>query len=168
MEESMHGIIFHEMKKYVVTKLGDHAWDSLLTASGLGFKNYLATGQYPDQEAVLLEDFGAFIVPDLAKVYGGLIKSEWKTLDLLENVEKVIHEVIRRQDPNAKPPRLVCSRPSMGEVHITYTSPRKMCSVAKGIISGLAALYGEKVQTKETTCMHKGDNACNIVVKSAK
>lgn len=180
----MHGIIFHEMKKYVVTKLGDHAWDSLLTASGLGFKNYLATGQYPDQEAVLLvdtastltkqpasailEDFGAFIVPDLAKVYGGLIKSEWKTLDLLENVEKVIHEVIRRQDPNAKPPRLVCSRPSMGEVHITYTSPRKMCSVAKGIISGLAALYGEKVQTKETTCMHKGDNACNIVVKSAK
>lgn len=179
----MHGIIFHELKKYVVTKLGDQAWDALLTESGLGFKTYLATSQYPDGEVVslvetaskvtkqpasaILEDFGAFIVPDLAKVYGALMRPEWKTLDVLENVEKVIHEVIRRQDPNAKPPRLVCTRVSAGEVRITYTSSRKLCSVAKGIIAGLASLYGEKVAIEETSCMHQGAAACTMTVRSA-
>jgi len=178
----VHGIIFQELKKYVITKLGDGAWDSLLVESGLGFKSYLASSQYPDQEVVvlvqtaskvtkqpvsaILEDFGAFIVPDLATVYGALIQREWKALDLLEHVENVIHEVIRRRDPSAQPPRLVCKRLSRGEVKITYTSPRKMCSVAKGIISGLAALYGEKLATTETTCMLKGDGSCSMTVKS--
>ena len=101
----MHGIIFQELKKYVVTKLGDGAWDSLLVESGLGFKSYLASSQYPDQEVVvlvqtaskvtkqpvsaILEDFGAFIVPDLATVYGALIQREWKALDLLEHARRL-------------------------------------------------------------------------------
>jgi hypothetical protein len=35
MEEIMYGIVFHEMKKYIVTNLGDKAWDSLFAGSGL-------------------------------------------------------------------------------------------------------------------------------------
>ena len=118
----MHGIIFSELKKYVDSKLGGNAWNSLLTESGIGFKTYLGNKKYPDEEAValvstasritgkpagaLLEDFGEFIVPDLMTVYGALIKPNWKTLDLIENTESVIHTTIRFQSPEAEPPQL--------------------------------------------------------------
>ena len=81
-------------------------------------------------------------------------------------MENVIHGVIRRQDPNAKPPRLVCTRVSDSEVRIAYASPRKLCSVAKGIIAGLADLYGERMAVEETSCMQQGAAACSITVRS--
>jgi len=49
-------------------------------------------------------------------------------------------------------------------VVITYTSPRKMCAVAKGIIRGVAAHYQEQVTVDEPQCMLRGDAACVLHV----
>lgn len=180
----MHGIIFSELKKYVDTKLGGNAWSNLQKESRVGAKTYLAIQEYPDQEAVslvstasritgksvpaILEDFGEFIAPDLIGMYKGLIKPGWKTIDLIKNTEETIHKIVRLKNPGAKPAELKCSSPSPDEVVITYSSPRKMCSVAKGIAKGVAKHYNERILISEPACMLKGSPSCKISIKLMK
>jgi hypothetical protein len=177
----MHGTIFFELKKYVETKLGHEAWDKLLTQSDLGARTYEVMADYPDSEVVklvstasritgvpvrgILMDFGEFIAPDLLQMYGGVINPAWKTLDVIENTEDEIHNVVRLYNRDAHPPNLKCIRTSENEVVIHYSSQRKLCDVAKGITSGLAKHYGEKISISESSCMIKGDATCTIQVK---
>jgi hypothetical protein len=74
----------------------------------------------------------------------------------LEHTEAAIHTVVRRQTPGAEPPQLSCLRPNPREVIVTYGSSRRMCAVAKGIIRGIAAHFGENVAVQEPQCMLKG------------
>jgi hypothetical protein len=180
----MHGIIFVELKKYINTKLSSEAWNKLLQESGIGPKIYMPIQEYPDQEVValvsaiskmaekpipaILEDFGEFMAPDLLRMYRSLIKPEWKTLDLIEHTGETIHKVVRIKNPGATPPELKCSRPSPDEVVITYSSPRKMCAIAKGLAKGVAKHYNERVLVTETNCMLRGNPSCTILVSIVK
>ncbi len=175
----MHGIIFAELKKFADSALGAAAWPAIAAEAGVGQVSYLATETYPDEQlsalvgaAVrrsgipapqLLEQFGAFIVPDLVKVFGAFVKREWTALDLLENTESVIHKAVRLGDPKATPPQLRISRPTPSQVTIEYSSPRRLCAVAKGIMRGVAAHYREPLVISETTCMHVGARVCTLV-----
>lgn len=180
----MHGIIFSELRKYVDNRLGKDAWDKLMAEAGMSkSKMYLAIEEYPDQDAValvtaaskitgksaqaILEDFGEFIAPDLIRMYANLIDSSWNTLDLIEHTERTMHTVVRIKNKGAKPPELQVSRASKNEVVITYSSPRKMCAVAKGIAKGIAKHYNERVAVTESSCMLQGRGSCKISVKAA-
>ena len=163
------------------TKLGENAWDNLLTEANLGVRTYEVMADYPDSDAIklistasemtglpvpaILEDFGEFIAPDLLQMYGGVINPAWKTLDVIEHTEEQIHSVVRLHNPYARPPNLKCIRTSQDEVEIHYSSPRKMCDVAKGIAKGLAKHYEESISISESSCMHKGDPLCTIAIK---
>jgi hypothetical protein len=175
----MHGIIFTELRKYVDEKLGGQAWGQLLGAAGLKGRMYLPIQEYPDAEAVtlvttaaqvtgieagvILEDFGQFIAPSLLGMYRTLVRPEWRTLDVLEFTEDTIHRVVRQRNPGAKPPELKTQRLSPTELRLTYTSHRKLCHVAKGIVRGLAKHFGEEISIEETSCMHSGAAACQII-----
>lgn len=177
----MHGIIFSELKKYVDTKFGGDTWTTLLNGAGIGPKLYMNIQEYPDAEAVaivttaskatgapvagILEDFGDFIAADLLAMYRTLVRPEWKTLELLENVEDTIHTVVRARHPGAKPAQISCKRVTPNEVIVTYTSNRKMCPVARGIIKGLGRHYEQRLNVTETTCQHKGAPSCQMTVK---
>lgn len=176
----MHGIVFSELKKYVVAKLGGPAWNTLLEKSNLAGKTYLPNQAYPDAEALqlvgtasqvtgtpvpkLLEDFGEFIAPDLMQMYRSQIGPTWKTLDLLQNTEDIIHRAVRLKIPDAKPPQLRSRRPTPERVVIEYTSARRMCGLARGIIRGVSQHYKESVDINDDKCMLKGDPRCEISV----
>jgi len=176
----MYGIIHTELKNYVVSKLGEAGWASLVAEAGLELKAYFPSETYPDEEirAIvstvalrtgaseqdILREFGIFLAPTLLSVYKPLVKPEWRTLDLIEHTEQTIHKVVRRKDPGALPPELRVARMSRSEVIITYTSRRRMCSVAKGIAAGVARHYGETVNITELECMHNGAGQCRISV----
>jgi hypothetical protein len=178
----MHGLILSELKKYVDTRLGGDTWRTLLREAGIGVKIYLPTQTYPDTEVVsiittasrlsntpvtgILEDFGEFIVPDLIGVYGAYIKPEWRTLDLILNTEETMHRVVRTRNPGAAPPELKVVRTAPDEVAIEYTSQRKMCAIARGIVKGVAGHYREQVTVAEPECQLRGDSACKIMVKA--
>ena len=177
----MYGLIFAELKKYAEKTFGEGTWPELLNAAGIERRVFLNVNEYPDEEAVALlkaaaersqqsaadmqGDFGRFIAADLVQVYGPMLKPEWNTLDLIVNTEGMIHELIRRKNPEAKPPTLGCSRESTDEVLISYSSPRRMCSFAKGLVHGVAEHYGERVTVTESSCMERGDPTCSIWVK---
>ncbi len=177
----MHGLIFVELKKYVEARLGAASWPTLLVKAGLGSRLYMPIQAYPDQEALalvstastltgqpadaILQDFGEFIVPDLMRMYGSLLRKQWNTLDILEHTEETIHRVVRSQNPGADPPRLRCARVGPEEVVITYASSRRMCGVAKGITRGIAKRLAETVVISESVCMLRGGPTCEISVR---
>ncbi|NOX37911.1 MAG: heme ABC transporter permease CcmB [Calditrichaeota bacterium] len=174
----MHGIVFSELRKFVDHSLGPGAWQRLLKEAGLGNRIYMAIQEYPDQEAValvqaaarithkspavILEEFGQFIAPQLLQMYKALVQPNWKTLDLIENTEEVIHKVVRMKNPGARPAELKCQRISPGELLLVYASPRKMCALAKGIARGVANHFGERISVSETQCMLNGAPECHI------
>ena len=161
----MHGFIFSELKKYVSKHFGEDAWDALMRQAGLGIRNYEHFRDYPDDEvtvlvstaskmtklpaADILEGFGEFIAADLVAVYRPLIDPSWRTLEFLENVESVIHRVVRGRNQKAKPPAISCSRVDADEVMITYGSKRKLCALARGIVQGTANLFGEAARSRD-------------------
>src|SRR5688572_17449069 len=116
----MYGIVFTELKRYVGTKLGAEAWYGLLAQAGLEHKVFMSFQVYPDADigalvrtasamtglsaTAILEDFGAFIAPNLIMMYPSLVHPRWKTLELIENTEQVMHTVVRKNNPGATPP----------------------------------------------------------------
>jgi hypothetical protein len=181
--QPMHGVIFVQLKKYVETKVSSEAWRTLLVNAGVPGKLYMALLAYEDAELVtlvqtastmtgtpapvLLKDFGAFIVPDLMKMYRSFMRPEWRTLDVFEHVESTIHTKVRTMTKGAMPPFLESRRTAPDQVTIWYGSPRRLCPVAEGLIEGIAAHYGERIALEHATCMHRGDARCELRVKLA-
>jgi hypothetical protein len=177
----LHGLIFSELRKYATARLGERAWEPLLAKAGLAGKLYVRVSTYPDTDVTaivsaaaattgrpvqaVLEDFGEFMAPDLLAAYGELLKAEWKTLDVIENTEATMHRFVRVNNPGATPPQLVSKRASEREVIVVYSSPRKLCAIAKGIIRGIAKERGESVTITEPACMLKGEHACRLHVR---
>ena len=179
----MNGLIFLEVAKFGKARLGGKAWQEVVRAARVPPRVYVPVADYPDQEAtalltalsatmgepglVILEALGEFIAPDLLKMSEFLINPDWKTIDLIANTEATIHEVFRRAGTKTKPPELKCQRSSLQEVIVTYTSPRKMCALAKGIAKGVATHYRERITITEPTCMLKGGAACQLIITVA-
>ncbi|MGH9568584.1 MAG: heme NO-binding domain-containing protein, partial [Candidatus Angelobacter sp.] len=141
---------------------------------------YLASAVYPDNDALaligaasqvtgipaalLLEDFGQFILPNLIQQYRFLVKPSWGLLDFLENTEETIHKIMRFHKGVA-PPRLRTHRLGESKLIISYDSARKMCPLLKGMIKGSARFYSQEIMIVESRCMLKGDPECNVTVQ---
>jgi hypothetical protein len=167
------------MQRYIDDKLDGDGWDRVLRAAGLAPKVYQAGQDYLDEEAVLLlctaanaadqpisvtlEEFGQFIAPALLHRYRALIRPDWTVLDLIAHTEDVLHEAVRRT--GARPPVLICERPGPDQLVINYSSPRRMCGIAKGIVRGLARELGQEVSLNELSCFLKGDPHCRIAIR---
>ena len=179
----MHGLIFSELKKYVVARLGGEAWNKLEAEAGLANKIYLPNQVYSDEEMVKLigaavrltgkdgksiqEDFGEFIAPELLKLYNSQINPTWKALDLIEKTEEMVHRVVRLKIPGATPPHLKVTRSSPKKLVMVYNSPRRMCGVAIGLARGVGKQYKQPLKVVEQTCMNKGDASCTISIEGS-
>lgn len=176
----MHGLIHVELERFARASVGDAAWDEAVLDAGLQGKEFGATGQYPDGDAValvvslakgagigpqaLLEQFGEALVPPLLATYGDLVDPSWGTIELVSNTEALIHTVLRASDADARPPLLRTAVRGQNQIVVIYASERQMCGVAKGIIRGVASHFGETVEIDEESCMLTGDGTCNLAV----
>ena len=177
----MHGIVFTEFKQFFEKGSHDGRWHELLKTAGLDRHIYTSIRHYPDEEFFdiidaasritkkqsqeILEEFGTFIAPDLLGMYTMLIKPEWRTLDVIQHTEAVIHAVVRVNQVGSSPPQLNCRRVSVNEIEMIYDSPRKLCRLAKGIMRGIAAHYDERIEILEHRCMLMGDTACVLQIR---
>ncbi len=161
----MHGIIYIGMKSFVLAKHGDKAWASILEKAGLADKIFYKDKIYPDGEAVsivkaaaeltgasaedVMEGFGKFLAPSLMMLYREKVDPTWRTMGMLMHVEGNIHATVRKEMPDADPPKLQFEKISENEVKLYYNSPRCMSAVAKGLIQGVAHYYNEEVVLSE-------------------
>ena len=176
----MHGLIFLQLQRFAQKQGGITAWERLLREAQLPSKCYSPARTYPDEEMLalvgaasrllnipagaVLEAFGEFVAPELIRLSGRLIEPEWKTLDLIENTERLIHTAVHVGNPGAQPPVLNCVRSTTDELQIVYSSDRQLCSIAKGIVKGVARHYGETVHITDDACMLRGDPFCALQV----
>lgn len=176
----MHGTMFVHLRKFVEAHQGEDAWRAILDRAGLGPRVYLPIRSYPDEELaaivaaaadavdqpipVMLESFGTHVAPHLMAMYRHLLDPAWRTLDVLLHVEQTAHRAVRIEKPGAAPPYLEATRTGERQVEIRYTSARRLCHVAKGIIRGLSSHFGEEITISEPVCMHRGAENCRIVV----
>jgi predicted hydrocarbon binding protein len=179
----MHGIVHAELRDFAIGRVGADGWDEALARAGVPGKVHLLSETYPDEELAallealvdatgeqpgpLLEQFGAASVPGLLKTYGSFLKAGWRTLDVVEHTERVIHRTVRLQHPGADPPPLRAERTADDEVRILYDSPRRLCAFGTGVIQGIADHYGESVEIAQPSCMLRGDTLCEIAVTAA-
>ncbi len=167
----MHGLIFFYIHKFA---------ERFPAASTAG-PTHLPSGVYPDADAVailgelaasagrplgdVLVEFGEFLAPHLVKVAGEFIEPGWRTLDLIEHTESIIHSMVRTSNPGATPPVLETFRATPDELHLVYSSKRRLCGLAIGLIRGLGKLHDERLTIDEPSCMHRGDPFCSFVVR---
>jgi hypothetical protein len=171
--------VLHGFKQFVRARDGDGGWETVANeAKAVGW--YVATQTYPDDELnalvraaaarwdrpvpMVLEEFGAALVPTLLGLYGSFLEPSWRTLELLMNVETVIHRTVRLRDATASPPELHCRRISNSEIEIDYTSGRRLCGLAVGICRGVAAHFWQSISIVQPECMERGDKMCRLIV----
>jgi predicted hydrocarbon binding protein len=178
----MQGILFVELSRYLDERFGAGAWQGILAAEELSERDYRPDRAAPDEEFVrliqraaaesdedvetTLEDFGQYLGSELlGGLYGMLIDPSWDLMEFLEHAEGTIHTVVRARDPNANPPRLHAERAGPDDLVIGYDSPRRLCSLAKGIVRAAARHFDETVELDESSCMLRGDDRCEIAVR---
>ncbi len=175
----MQGILLAELQQYIDDKWSDATWHALLEEAGLTGKVYSAEGTYPDEDLVaivravpaitpvplsaLAEDFGAHVAPALLRRYGELLQPEWRTLDVLSNVESIYLATSASLFGEAAAV-LRGARDPGGAVTLTYASHRRLCALLRGIARGVGAHFGEALRIDERACMHRGAKACEILI----
>ncbi|MCC9166251.1 heme NO-binding domain-containing protein [Pontibacter harenae] len=158
-EDKMHGSIFVFLKRFVESSYDFSTWIKLLDTAGINHETYQMHGMYPTKELQtivstaseltglsvdeLQESFGRFLVPDLLLIYRKHLNPEWKTFQMLQYTEAVMHGAVRREDSRTNPPILSVSKVSNKLLIIDYHSKRRMASVAIGIIKGIAQYFQE-------------------------
>jgi tRNA A-37 threonylcarbamoyl transferase component Bud32 len=178
----VHGIIFFFLQKFAdVAATGSTSWKGVRASTATSAAKFLPSGVYPDADAVailttiaettgrplpsILEEFGQFLAPHLVKVAGPVVDPAWRTLDLIEHTEAIIHTMIRTTTPGAAPPVLEAVRQGPDELHLVYSSARRLCPLAVGLMRGIAAHYRETIRIEEPSCLLRGDPFCSFVIE---
>lgn len=172
---SMKGIIFNLLEEVTVRHHGEHAWETLLLATGLNGA-YTSLGSYPDEDiqgliaqaAVLLNStpfdvlrwFGQEAMPLLFERYPQFFRDPISTRSFLLSVNHIIHPEVRKVYPGAQVPTFVFSDGANGTLLMSYRSPRKIGALAQGFAEGAATHYGESLTFQHLECMHRGDERC--------
>jgi len=175
----VHGIVLMQLKRYVEHSYGPPTWTALLMSADLPGRMYTAMAEYPDAEVLaiveaacratgkttdqILEGFGRFMVPGLVGTYSFLVQPGWSALDFIENTEKSIHTVVRTRD-GAAPPVLGVTRLADERLWIRYSSARRLCALATGMVKGVGDFYKTPLDVEESQCMRDGAAHCLLEV----
>jgi predicted hydrocarbon binding protein len=179
----MHGSICVILKKFVEQNFGRDVWLEILRLAGHEGLVLSPIQSYPD-EAVFaivgatcerleldmptaLEAVGKFAAPELIRFARGMLHPDWKTFELLANIETLIHRTIRVSNPGAEPASIQAFELSDDQVQVVYSSQRGLCALANGILQGLGDVFDEDLTVVENTCTHKGDPFCTFTITKA-
>ncbi|WP_086933699.1 heme NO-binding domain-containing protein [Agarilytica rhodophyticola] len=181
----MKGVVFIAINDMVEDKFGIETWESILNE--VNPKNggiYTSTEDYPDEEVVsfviaiskalsvdtteVTRSFGTFLFGELNRKYDIFTKLTDNLFDFLCSIENVIHKEVRKLYENPSLPSLDCQKINDSELLVKYSSPRKLCYLAEGLILGASEFYNEDITLKHESCVHSGDDVCRLrVTKNA-
>jgi Haem-NO-binding len=173
----VHGVIFTSLRDYLTLEHGadlaqevfgekpifllSESYDDALLVQ-LVVKAAGATGREVDE---VIHDFGVFAATTtFARLYPAFFAIAPSAREFLLTVETRIHELVRATIPNAAPPQLWIEEHGEDGVSITYSSPRRLCVLLRGLVQGTARHYGDVAAIEEPTCMLRGDPSCSFEI----
>ncbi|MEM8499751.1 MAG: heme NO-binding domain-containing protein [Pseudomonadota bacterium] len=176
----MKGMVFCLLNEMVEEKFGIEAWDTLLDATGFD-GIYVATETYDDAELMslvsaaseatgiqpeeLVKQFGEYMIPSFLVSYPMFFQGHANLKSFLLTVDQVIHVEVRKLYPEAGLPEFKYTDKNDSELTMHYSSPRKLCALAEGLISGSAKHFKQEYNLLHEVCMHDGDDHCELQIK---
>jgi len=157
----MKGIVFTEFLDMVEKEFGYEMVDHIIENSDLPSKGiYTAIGTYHHSEIValltnlsqktemdpqaLLKAFGGYLFDTFLKQYPQFFEAHDHAFKFLESIDNHIHVEVQKLYPEATLPKFVTETTTDGDLVMTYTSERKMASLALGLIEKSTAHYGHE------------------------
>jgi hypothetical protein len=173
------GVVFNLLEEVVTRDYGQEAWDQVLDAAGLDGA-YTSLGGYPDDQLFALIGaastaldkqpdeivrwFGREALPLLAANYPHFFEHHTSARPFILTLNDIIHPEVRKLYPGADVPVFDFDATSNNGLLMGYSSARKLCSLAEGLIEGAADHYGEKASIEQLECMKRGDEKCLLQI----
>lgn len=178
----MKGIVFNLLETMVIDTFGLETWDELLLETGSDGV-FVSTDTYADEVLIdlvvaaskksgiavneLVRQFGEFMFPHFQEKYPAFFTEDMTLKDFLLTVDRVVHVEVRKLHPGANLPDFNYEDENDNELTMIYSSPRKMCMLAEGLIAGAAKHFGVDYTLSHDRCMHNGEDACELHLKIA-
>ncbi len=176
----MKGIIFNYLGEMVEEEFGLEAWDALLQKTGLSGE-FVSSETYPDEDLMalvaaaheatgietreLVRSFGRFMLPNFRQQNPQFFEGHTTLKSFLLSVDRVIHVEVRKLHPGAVLPEFDYADEDDSELTMYYTSPRKLCFLAEGLIDASAEHFNTRYEIEHSECMHDGADKCTLKIK---
>jgi hypothetical protein len=173
------GVVFNLLEQVVSAEHGEDTWDQLLDDAGLDGA-YTSLGSYDDADLGKLvvaasaaldlppDDvvrwFGRNALPMFSVSYPQLFERHTSGRTFVLTLNDIIHPQVRKLYPGAETPEFDFEVGPHGALVMGYSSPRKLCSFAEGLIEGTAARFNETVTIEHPQCMKRGDRRCVLEI----
>ncbi len=174
----MKGVIFNVVEEVVTEQYGADTWDALLDAAGVEGA-YTSLGNYDDAQLVALVEAAASALStsaaDVLRIVGRagfaklsgryphFVAAHTTSRTVFHELNSVIHPQVLSLYPGASVPHFAVEGDG-AQLVLHYTSDRGLCHLAEGLAEGLAASFDENIAIHQSSCRHRGDETCQIVV----
>ncbi|MEX2107513.1 MAG: heme NO-binding domain-containing protein [Solirubrobacterales bacterium] len=175
----MKGIVFNLLEEIVAAEYGEDVWDDLLDDAALD-GSYTSLGNYADEDLMRLvaaaserlelpaEDvvrwFGRNATPLFKRQYPNFFAPHDSTLPFVLTLNEIIHPEVRKLYPGADVPVFDFDTSYDDVLVMGYSSSRKLCAFAEGLLLGAGDVFGEEVTINQPTCMNRGDERCRLEI----
>lgn len=176
----MKGVVFDIFRDMVEDNYGLEGWQNILDVAG-SHGIYVSTKTYEDAELIglvsaaskitlipvteLVFSFGEYMVPNFYKRFPHLFDDAPSFIKFLISVDQIIHVEVRKLFPGAGLPTFDYSDEKPDALTMIYKSPRKLCHLAEGLISGSAKHFKQNYKMLHDPCMHTGSDHCVFQVQ---
>ncbi|MFC0337184.1 Haem-NO-binding [Kushneria avicenniae] len=178
----MKGIIFNMFNDIVVSRFDEQTWEDILDHARVSGA-YSSVGNYADQDMFALVNaacehlemtpqeclqwLGREMLPQLGRLYPGMLEHYQSTFSTLKALNNVIHPEVVRYHPDAIVPVFHYHEVSDNSMVMEYRSARGICSFAHGLMLGCSDYYNEAAEIDHFQCRHRGDEHClfRIVIR---
>jgi len=80
----------------------------------------------------------------------------------LLSIDRYIHVEVNKLYPDSSFPSFRYQDGGEQELTIYYSSSKKLCFLAEGLIEGAAKHFNNECSLIHSTCMHRGDDCCTF------
>lgn len=174
------GLIFNSLERVVVDEFNEDTWDELLDEAGVSGV-YHSLGNYDDADAVALVNaaaaklgkdpadilrwFGEHAIEHFRAKFPALFRRFDNTVEFVLSLNDIIHPQVKQLYTATNAPHFNLVHQDAESLTIEYVSKRQMCHLAEGLIIGCAGVYNEGVEVSQSSCCHRGDEQCHIVIQ---
>jgi hypothetical protein len=155
------GLVFTELVEMVEERFSTETADAMLAAAPASHGGaYTAVGYYSHEELVALvvklSQLTGVVIPELVRAFGTHLLGRFTQLypaifarharffDFVAAIDGEIHVEVRMLYPHAMLPRFEVLQCDAKRMRLLYRSPRRMESLALGLLDGLAAHYRQR------------------------
>lgn len=179
----MKGIVFNIFADLVTENFGMETWDRLIQeTSPESGAIYTSAEVYPDGELIAyvtaLSGITGAPASDLIRTFGTYTMQKFYDLhpefmsghtakSFLESVHDVVHVEVKKLHPDTLLPKFEYESSGDAQLTMLYSSPRKLCHLAEGLIIGTADIFSEKIDMVHSECMHQGADRCRLELSFA-